>query len=128
MSSIKRLEKKGLLHVADDINPDTPTLPLSKIHCGQQALYSKKPCLILAYSEIAWVHLFEQRMYGIPVERAVIVHTNDGKKYSLKANEEEFKWLLGNCVLPVCPQVLLGYGPEQQMKYKLLVKEYKRTH
>lgn len=116
--SVKWLRQKGLEDVADDINSDKPTLPRSRIFCGQKALFSKKPHVILPYSQIAWVYLYERRSYGIVVEKAVIVFTKDGRKYSLNADAEEFKWMLKLYIIPNAPGVILGYGAEQKHLYK----------
>lgn len=123
MSSIKWLTKKGLENIADDIILESPTLTRSKIYCGQRALFCKKPCAIIPYAEIAWVHLYERRAYGIAVEKAVIVYTKDGKKFSLNSNTEEFQWLLENYIVKHSPNVVIGYGAEQKARYKQLNPE-----
>lgn len=119
-SIVKWLKSKGMENVADDIVLERPTLPRSKIYCGQRALFSKKPCAIIPYAEIAWVHLYERRVYGIAVEKAVIVYTKDGKKFSLNSNVDEFKWLLENYIIPNSPNIIIGYGAEQKARYKQL--------
>lgn len=124
MSGYKWLESKGLENIADDILLEQPTLPRSKIYCGQRALFSKKPCSIIPYSEIAWVHLYERRSYGITVEKAVIVYTKDGKKFKLNADADEFKWLLENYIVKNSPNVVIGYGAEQKKRYKDLNPEF----
>ncbi len=122
-SSVKWLKSKGMENVADDIILKRPTLPRSKIYCGQRALFSKKPYAIIPYSEIAWVHLYERRAYGIAVEKAVIVYTKDGKKFSLNSNSDEFKWLLENYIIANSPNIIIGYGAEQKARYKQLNPE-----
>ena len=117
-SSIKWLKKKGMENIAEDIILERPTLPRSKIYCGQRALFCKKPCAIIPYSEIAWVHLYERRAYGIAVEKAVIVYTKDGKKFSLNSNADEFQWLLENYIVKISPNIIIGYGAEQKARYK----------
>ena len=119
-SSVKWLKEKGMENVADDIILERPTLPRSKIYCGQRALFCKKPCAIIPYSEIAWVHLYERRAYGIAVEKAVIVYTKDGKKFSLNSNADEFQWLLENYIVKHSPNLIIGYGAEQKARYKQL--------
>lgn len=120
VSSVNWLKSKGMENVADDIVLERPTLPRSKIYCGQRALFSKKPCAIIPYSEIAWVHLYERRAYGIAVEKAVIVYTKDGRKFSLNSNADEFKWLLENYIIPNSPNIIIGYGAEQKARYTQL--------
>lgn len=118
--SVKWLKSKGMENVADDIILERPTLPRSKIYCGQRALFCKKPCAIIPYAEIAWVHLYERRAYGIAVEKAVIVYTKDGRKFSLNSNADEFKWLLEKYIIPNSPNIIIGYGAEQKARYKQL--------
>lgn len=122
-SSVKWLKSRGLENVADDIILERPTLPRSKIFCGQRALFSKKPCALIPYAEIAWVHLYERRMYGIAVEKAVIIYTKDGKKFSLNANADEFRWLLEKYIIPSSPNIVIGYGAAQKARYKQLNPE-----
>ena len=129
--SVKWLKTNNMENITDDIILETPTLPRSKIYCGRRALFSKKPCVILPYSEIAWVNLYERSAYGIAVEKAVIVHTKDGRKISLKSNATEFQWLLDHHIIPNSPNIVIGYGHEQEEKYKQLnpqsVQERKRV-
>lgn len=122
--SVKWLKSKELEHVADDIVLDRPTLPRSKIYCGQRALFSKKPCAIIPYAEIAWVYLYERRTNGIVVERSVIINTKDGKRFALNANFDEFKWLLDNYILKHVPDLIIGYGAEQKARYQQLKQNY----
>ena len=123
-SNVKWLKEKGIEDVADDIILERPTLPRSKIYCGQKALFCKKPCAIIPYAEIAWVHLYERRAYGIAVEKAVIVYTKDGKRFSLNSNADEFRWLLENYIIKKCPNIIIGYGAEQKALYKQLNPQY----
>lgn len=117
MHSIKMLRSKGMENIAEDITLDRPTLPRSKIYCGQRALFCKKPCTIIPYSEIAWVHLYERQAYGIAVDKAIIVYTKEGKKFSLNANADEFQWLLENYIAKNSPNLIVGYGAEQNARY-----------
>lgn len=124
VSSVKWLEKKDLSDVANDISLEKPALQRSKIYCGQKAFFCKKPCTIIPYREVAWVYLYERRLYGvIAVEKAVVIFTRDGKKFSLNANADEFKWLLESHIIPHSPDVVLGYGVEQERRYKQLNPE-----
>lgn len=127
LSGVKWLEERGLEGVADDIILEKPTLPRSKIYCGQRALFSKKPYAIIPYSEIAWVYLYERRTNGILVEKAFILYTKDGKKFTLNAHEDEFKWLLENYIIPNSPNVVIGYGAKQKAQYKQLNPEWAKA-
>jgi len=118
MSSVKWLKRRGLENIADDIILERPTLPRSKIYCGRNALFCKKPCAIIPYADIAWTYLYERRAYGFAVEKAVIIFTKDGKKFSLRSNPDEFKWLLENYIIANSPDLVIGYGAAQKAKYK----------
>ena len=128
MSSMKLLRENGIATVADDINLSNPTLPKSKIYCGENALFCKKPCAVIPYAEIAWIYLYERKAYGIvTVEKAVIVYTKDGRKYSLRSDVNEFQWLLENYIVKHSPDVVIGYGAEQKARYKQLNPQSSNT-
>ena len=114
---IKGLQEKGQETIADDIIPEETTYGRSKICCGKKAMLCKKPLLLLAYKEIAWVYLYERRVNFITVEKAVIIHTKDGRKCSIQADAEEFKWLMERYVLPHNPRLIVGYGRDQEEAY-----------
>ncbi len=126
VGNLKWLKKMNLEGVGDDISLERPTLPRSKIYCGSRALFCKKPYALLPYSLIAWVYLYERRVNGILVERALIVYTVDGKKHTLKPHKHEAGWLVENCICLNSPNVLLGYNAEQKAKYKQIKQAYKR--
>ena len=125
MSSISWLKENNYINTADDIVLDRPTLPKSKIFCGKNALFCNKPFAIIPYSEIGWVHLYVRKTNGITVEKAVIVYTRDGKKFSLRSDENEFQWLLENYIVKYSPNTVIGYGKEQKMRYRQLNPNYK---
>lgn len=123
VSSIKRMGDNDVDSLTYDIDTTKPTLPRSKIYCGQRALFSKKPWVILPYKEIAWVHVFEQKMYGMTVQKSVYVYTRSKKRYVLSANIDEFKWLLENYIIKNAPDVIIGYGSAQKERYKQMTKK-----
>ena len=41
LNNVKWLKKKGYENITDDIDINNPTLPKSKIYCGQRAFFSK---------------------------------------------------------------------------------------
>lgn len=134
MSNLKWLKEKGIEHIADDISLEQPTLPRSKIYCGRQSFFCKKPCAIIPYSEVAWVYLYERKFYGIiTMEKSVIIYTKDGKRFAVSWRDDEFKWLLENFIIRYSPNVVLGFGAEQKKRYRELNpshseenKKYKR--
>lgn len=118
MRSIKKLGETGIMDIAGDISLEVPTLPNSKIYCGHKAFLCKKPCVIVPYSEIAWMHLYKRSLYGVvTVEKSVIVYTKDGGKYTLKADADEIQWLLENYIRKNSPNVIIGYGTKQKKEY-----------
>ena len=118
--SIRYLERKGLEYIADDIELDTPTLKKSKIYCGKRGFYSKKSNLIIPYEDIAWAYVYKRKSYGITVGRSVLIYMRDGKKFSLEASADDFKWLLANYVFAASPDVITGYGAEQIKRLRAL--------
>lgn len=118
LASVKQLHKKGLEYTVEDIDPEKPTFPKSKLCCGQRALFSKKSRVIIPYGEIAWVYLHETQTYGITTERYFVIYSKDRKKYTLKAKAEEFKWLLENRIAAQAPDVVVGFGKTQRALYR----------
>jgi len=76
--------------------------------------------MFLLYYLGARGNLYERRAYGIAVEKAVIVYTKDGKKFSLNSNADEFQWLMENYIVKHSPNLIIGYGAEQKARYKQL--------
>ena len=116
-NSLKMLESIGMSSVIDEFDLERATLPRSAIYCGPRAFYSEKSQLILPYSEILWIHQYQQSVNGIPMVNYTAVYTRDGKRYRLKAHREELIWLLENYILKFSPEVQVGYGPEQKDIY-----------
>ncbi len=123
-STVKWLINNGMENVADDITSESLMLPRSKIYYGQKALFSKKSHVIIPYSEIAWVYVVETTTSFYIVltytTEQVKVYTKDGREFFLKCDIDEFKRLLANCIIPNCPNVVIGYGKEQKARYKQL--------
>ncbi len=125
-ASIKLMKALDIMDIVDDINLDRPTIPRSKIYCGEKAFFSKKPLAIVPYSEIAWVYKRVTQTYGITVEKLFVVNMSDGKAIVLKSDEDEFKWLLENCIIRNSPDVIIGYGSAQKKKYSEIKKANKK--
>lgn len=117
---MKWLTEKNYLGIYNDINLEKPTLPKSKVYCGSKALFFKKSSTIIPYSEIAWVYYYQASAYGIPVVKYMYIFTRDGKKFPVKTNVVEFQWLLDNYLLKLYPDIMVGYSPEIQKRYKEL--------
>ena len=124
VKSAKCIEIAGLENTVDDI-PANPTLPKSKIYCGSKAFFSKKPFTVIPYSEIAWVYMQVNKAYGITVAKQVHIYCRNGKHFILRADVEEIKWLLENCLLKFNPNIIIGYGFEQKKQYKAVKNTYK---
>ena len=122
--TLKTLREKGLEDVVNDIDLEKPIFPKSKIFCGEKALFSKEPWVIIPYSEIAWTYMYERRTNGILVERSMIIHTKENVKYAFKADEVIFKFLLISHIIKNSPDVIVGYGAEQKAAYGKICPEY----
>lgn len=123
VKSAKCIEIAGLENTVDDI-PANPTLPKSKIYCGSKAFFSKKPFTVIPYSEIAWVYMQVNKAYGITVAKQVHIYCRNGKHFILRADVEEIKWLLENCLLKFNPNIIIGYGFEQKKQYKAIKNQF----
>lgn len=127
IKSEKLLSGKDHEYIVDDISlTSAPTLPRSKIYCGAQVIYSKKPCVIIPYAEIAWVYVSVKKVYGITVRKDVNVFCRDGAKFLLMAKTDEFQWLLEKYISRFSPDLIVGYGPQQKRMYKQIKKAYKQ--
>lgn len=116
--SVKHLEQLGLREAAENIPLANPTLPRSKIYCGEKAFYTKKDNRIILYSEIAWVYIYERTTYGITVEKTAIFRMKNGKQYSLQITTDDLSWLLNTIIAPNSPQLLVGYKAEHKARYE----------
>ena len=116
---LKNYDWKDLV---SDIDLDKPTLPKSKIHCGRKAFYSQKSKIVIPYHQTAWIYYKVQRSFGLVVDKTVIIYTRSGTKFLLKADDNEFMWLLENLIAPFSPGVVIGFGSEQKKRYKEIRK------
>ena len=121
------LKKMGKQDVTEDIPFYVPNLPKSELYCGRRAFATKKPYAVIPYEEIAWVYFQENRFYGITMSKSVNFCLRDGTEFSRVLDTEEFMWLLNNMIAPCSPELLVGYGPEQKLKYNSLRAEYKKN-
>jgi len=118
----KWLKKLGYEHIADDMLIDNPIMPDSRIYCGEKAIFSAKFGLVIPYVEIAWVYMCRHSVNGFNVDNHLNLHTKSGKKILVYAKKNEFKILM-LCIASKVPGVIAGYGNEQKLKYKALLKE-----
>ena len=126
--SIANLKRIGAMDVIDDVYPEEPTLPKSKIYCGNRAMIVKKPYCILAYHDIAWIYMKVTKAYGIvTVDKSICICTRSGKTIETKANSDEIKWLIPNVIIPRNPSVIVGFGAEQMKRYKQVKAQYKNS-
>ncbi len=123
--NLKWLKKSGKWNVIDDIDLETPMLPRSKIYCGQQAFFSKGSHCIIPYDQVLWVYVREHRYYGIPLSKTVMIYMKDRKGFAVDCDVQEFQWLLENRIAPQSPYVVVGYGPQQQKRYKELYRAFR---
>lgn len=120
---MKWLAQKNSLGVCNDIKLDNPTLPKSKVFCGSKAMFFQKSSAIIPYSEIAWIYQYKASAYGIPVAKSIFIFTRDNKNFSVKANIDEFQWLLSNYIMKMYPDIMIGYTAENQKRYKALYRK-----
>ncbi len=125
MKSAKWFKSVQNEQVIDDV-PITPTLPNSKIHCGSQVLFSNKPFSVIPYSEMAWIYMSENKAYGITLSKQIHVFCRNGNHFILRANIDEFKWLLENYIYRFNANIIIGYGFEQKRQYKNVKAIYRR--
>ena len=119
LRNLRWLRKNGIENISHDINLNKPTLPRSKIYCGERALLTKRPCLLIPYNEMGWVYIYKKYTNGFLTERSFIIYTKDKHKFSLAFDDEdEIRWLLNNYIIKNSPDVIIGYGKEQKERYK----------
>ena len=87
------------------------------MYCGQTALLSKKPWVIIPYSEISWVYVPLDEAISLTLH--VLVYTRDNKCFHLSYHPDEFKWLLENYILKHAPDVLLGPRGKEEHKRRV---------
>ena len=113
----KNYEERGLSNIADDINLEKPTLPQSKIYCGKRAFFTREGKAIIMYEDIAWTWLHETIENREVISRSCILYTKDGTQYRFLIDLDEFKWLLENYVIPLSPDVIVGYTAENENRF-----------
>ena len=125
----KQLVDAGMLDYVDDINLNEPTFAKSKLYCGRKALYCKSSGCIVPYSQIGWVYIHANNIYGITVNKEVYVFMRNGQKLVLSVDVNDFKIVLERFILRESPDVVIGYGNEQRKRYKALNPQSKlRTY
>ena len=117
LQCMKWLDARRLEDTAYDIDPNVITLPVSRMYCGQTALLSKKPWVIIPYSEISWVYVPLDEAISLTLH--VLVYTRDNKCFRLSYHPDEFKWLLENYILKHAPDVLLGPRGKEEHKRRV---------
>ena len=129
MKNIAWLKRIGKEEVINDITLSAPILKKSKIYFENRAIFSKKPCCIIPYEEVAWVYIREQKaLLGlVTVNKEFIVRCRDGKTFALRAYVEEFSTLL-EYIDRFSSNVIIGYGQKQQKMYAECRKRYKDNY
>lgn len=64
------------------------------------------------------------KAYGITVAKQVHIYCRNGKHFILRADVEEIKRLLENCLLKFNPNIIIGYGFEQKKQYKAIKNQF----
>ncbi len=125
----RRLNYEWFLRVADesildsfDMDPKSYS-PRPKVYMSTKALFDNQPYLILPYSKIVWTYKEVTRYKGGFTSQQAVFCTVDGKKISFACNDEEFRKLLLQYVIPQSPGVMIGYSDENRKKYKQMQKK-----
>jgi hypothetical protein len=118
IGNLRWLNQIEKANVADDIQDENRLSKKSKVYCGNFALVCTNPCVVIPYSEIAWIYIYKQTMYGvITTQQSTIIYCKNGKKFTISATPEEAKWLLAQYIIPQSPDVVIGFGAEQKKEY-----------
>ncbi len=120
------LKNNGFEDVADDIDLNTPTFEFSKLYCGSKAFFSKQNCLVIPYSEIAWVYVTREVIGFVPTAQHINIACADGKRFVLLATTKDITALVQNYVSKVSDKVIIGYGHEQQKQYNKIKRNHKK--
>ena len=117
ISNRKWLKSIGCENIADNMLISDPISAKSKIYCGTNIIFAAKFGVIIPYEQIAWVYVFNRKLYGINIESSLIVHTKTGKKIPVYAKERDCETIIFTYLLKRCPDLILGYGKEQKERY-----------
>lgn len=119
LGNSKWLASKGYTNVADEFSVNMPMYKKSKIICGMRSLLIKNIAVVVPYQEIAWMYIQVRKAYGIiPLGKSILIYTRDGNSYTAGGNVDELKAMLTEHILRANPNVLVGFGAEQQKRYK----------
>lgn len=123
--SIKYLSKHGLQDVISDVKSTEFNLPISKIYMGNRAFYAKKPSSIIPYRMVVWVYIQQTKYMGVvPMDETINVFCRDGETFAIKANRNELLVLLQQ-IQQHSPDLIVGYGREQENQYYIVKKNFK---
>lgn len=115
-SSIKLLENEDFDNVFEGFDFEKYKLPKSKIYYGKRAFFIKKTCVIIPYSQVAWIYF----------EGNFVVRTKDGRKFIFNVDLDEFLWLVDNFIIKYSPNVLKGEG-DNKVNKKLYFMQNRKT-
>lgn len=103
-------------------------MPKSKIICADNSLIFEKQKWVIPYDSVLWIYKQVVRgAYGlVTVEVNMMLFTTTGEKFKVsKVEDHELLWLLHNYGNRFSRDFILGYGSEQQKKYKEIKKREK---
>lgn len=126
ISSKEYLDKWNMYSAISDINPKEYTLPKSKICCGRYVFYAAKERKIVPYRNIVWIYVTVQKSYGITVGRIYNFMCIDRKCFSMNVNKNEADALI-DIIAKNAPNLILGYGREQQNAYNNLANQFEAS-
>ena len=125
----KRLGGRDVELLAEGIVEARPTLRKNKnVYFGKNAMYLKRTCALLPYSDIGWIYVHRQTAVAIIpiITETVIIRTKFGDQLEISIKREDLLAVLQHLVLPSNPQILVGFNEENKKTYNELVKDVKK--
>lgn len=123
IDSKEYLEKWNMYPAISDINPKEYTFPKSKICCGRYVFYAANERRIIPYRNIVWIYVTVTKNYGITVSRTYNFMCIDRKSFAMNINKKEVDDLI-QIISQNAPNLILGYGREQQAAYDSLTDQF----
>ena len=102
--NLRWLERKGLFDNADDIAPDKSTFPVSRISCGQKAMFFRRASFaVIPYEEITKIRRcrreVQKTIIGTVITEHLEIETKDGTKFPVSVDSGELKPLIEQYIL-----------------------------
>lgn len=123
LRNLQQLERRGMSEIGADINPNVN----GEYSAGKYAFFLKKRKLIIPYSDVLWVYKSEEpyttKNGSGSATHYLIINTRDGKVFKFRAKPEEFMIIFGEHSEAFPKELLIGFTPENERKYKMLIRK-----